>query len=206
MAADAVELACEEEKPAGDREEERLDAELVAGTEEATTTTIPDREGEVAEQVIDARIPPGVVGVEDQGLVAGAVELAVLGDLGLVRVGQLADELGPIVDAGVSSDPHLPIERERLTMVLGLRGCTEQGVAEADVFLYPDTRSVGSASAQLGGQRLDLRLIDGRAVEVHDADDSAHPRRPASSASLRTPLTARIAEGALRIPATLRRR
>ena len=49
---------------------ERLRAEVVAGQKELPAALVPDRKREVAEEVVDAVLPPLAVGIEEQATVS----------------------------------------------------------------------------------------------------------------------------------------
>ena len=72
---------------------QRLHAEVVACAEQALCTAIPEREREVAEQVLGARLAPALVSGEDQ-----------LGISGVRGSREQGAELGAIVDTGVGHE------------------------------------------------------------------------------------------------------
>jgi len=82
---------------------EHPDAEVIAGAEEAPLLGVPDREGEVADEPRRARLAPALVRAEDELGVRDPVRR-------FSRLGESAEQLAPVVDAGILR------ERER-------RGC-----------------------------------------------------------------------------------
>ena len=72
---------------------QRLHAEVIARAEQALCTAIPDREREVAEQVLGTVLAPALVSGEDQ-----------LGISGVRGSGEQGAELAAIVDTGVGHE------------------------------------------------------------------------------------------------------
>ena len=75
---DRLDLGSEEQPVAGHRPVERLDAEAVAREQQPPPRRVPDREREHAAQVLDARVAPLLVGVDDR-LGVGARPVAMAG-------------------------------------------------------------------------------------------------------------------------------
>src|SRR5262245_6102127 len=100
--------------------EERLDAEVIAGAPKTLGSSIPDREDEVAQQMVRTAIVPGEVCAENQ-----------LGIRGL-SLGRQADRLergdqtSPIIDAGIRDDPDPAIKAEWLLIERLLIGRLQQ--------------------------------------------------------------------------------
>src|SRR5256885_5980425 len=176
MQADAVERIAEDNRAPKLRVEEGLDAEMIPGTEHAMFGGIPDREREVAEEMRDTVLAPGAVRTKNQLRVGG-----VRTDL-LPSSLQIGREIGPRIDARVGDDPAPAVECEWLLVgsrvVDGLEPC----VTEADVRVRVQPLAIRTPKTQVLGHPREQRPIDGRAVEIYDADNAAHPRRGVSSA------------------------
>ena len=71
MQPDAVERAAEHQRVRNLGVEEWLHAEMIAGAEDSSTLGIPNREREVAEQMLDTTLTPHLIGAQDVGCQAG---------------------------------------------------------------------------------------------------------------------------------------
>src|SRR5262249_5510435 len=71
MKSDTIQGVAEDQAVREPRVVERLDPEMVAGTEQAALPPVPDGEGEVTEQILDALLAPNMVGVQEQFGVGG---------------------------------------------------------------------------------------------------------------------------------------
>jgi hypothetical protein len=104
MEADAIERVAENEGASDAGIVEGLDAEAVAGAEEAAGWSVPDRKREIAEQVIDARVAPGLERVQDQASVALPRDVAMSDRL------ECRGEVPAIIDTRVGCDPDASVD------------------------------------------------------------------------------------------------
>ena len=90
-------------------------------------------------------------------------------ELGLVAVGYG-------IYASIRNDPYTAIQRERLVLVFGFKGSPQQCMAEADVAVHPDPLFIWTPESHKVGHPAEKRTIDGCAIQMKNADDSAHLR------------------------------
>src|SRR6185436_20922242 len=89
-------------------EEKLFHPEVVARAEESPPRAVPDREGEIADEVPHAILAPGVPGMENERRIAAGVHA-----FAPIR-GKAAPKLALCVHACVRDDPALTVERHRL--------------------------------------------------------------------------------------------
>jgi hypothetical protein len=111
VAAEDSESVADEERvpPAG--VVEGTNAEVVAGAEEELAAAVPDGEGEVAEEVVDALLAPETVGAEEEVSIGGGGEIGG----GLPSPAEFLLEFGAAVEAGVGDDGETAVKGEGLT-------------------------------------------------------------------------------------------
>ncbi len=143
-------------------------AELVAGAEQATTASVPDREGEIADQALDAFIPPGVIGVQNQGAVRDPVgEMTAPG-------AQIMDQRRAAVDAGVGHEVNDAIEGKGLNVPGLLERRRQQGLGQKDRSLAPPVLTIRpEANERRCHGRRDVG-IDAPVRKPDDTGDPAH--------------------------------
>ena len=116
----------------------------------------------------DTVFAPEVVSLEDQFHIGRS----------LTRVSppgpQLSKQLAATVDARVRRNSDLTIRATRLSFSHRLGGCAQQGATQAHVTIDPDVLSIGASVGHEGRHPLQQLPIDGSAVQVDDADDTAH--------------------------------
>ena len=132
---------------------EGLDAEAVAGGEQALLAPVPDREGEHPAQPAHAvRTPAGVGGQHGLG-----VGLAAPGDAG---AGELGAQLAKVVDLAVQHDDVAAVGRDH--RLVAARGQVEHGeppVGQGHPPLGPQARIVRTPPAQALGRGDDRARI-----------------------------------------------
>jgi hypothetical protein len=164
---DRVEGVAEDEVVTRLGVEERFDAKVIASAEQAARATVPDRKGEVTQQMLHAVLAPRQVRVQDQLRIARSPQIAATSRL------ELRDEVGTTVDACVRGDPDTAIQSGRLSRLRISRGC-EQRMAETNRPIAPDLLGVGAASGQRVGHAPQQRLIDWRAVQADQSGNATH--------------------------------
>ena len=99
----------------------RFDAEMVARAEELLLDLVPDGEGKVANEAFQARLPPRLIGRQDECAVGDRTRRD--------RERQRLDQRVPVVDPGVGRDGQGPCRvRERKHLVQRLRRGVERPV------------------------------------------------------------------------------
>ncbi len=104
---------------------------MVAGEEQRSLRVIPDGERKIPEQVLDARLTPSLVRLEDQATIAEF-------DRPTTGKAEPLDQLGPIVQADVGHDHVAGLgvhEGELLEHSFGSR--MQGAVAQGDSFTEP---------------------------------------------------------------------
>ena len=168
MLADAIQSGAEDDGVAHLRVKQRLHTKVIPRAEQALARPVPYGKCEITKQVLDTFLAPGPVGPEQQFNVGHAPVH------GFAARGELPDQVGLRVHARVRDDPHVAIQRERLGLAPGFFGGSEQRVAEADVAVYRDPLLVRPAEGHEVRHPPQERAFDRCAVEMDNADDSAH--------------------------------
>src|SRR3979490_1287992 len=127
MEPDAVERVAEHDRAPWLRIEEWLDAELIAGAEQALLGAVPDREREVADQMRHAVFAPRAIRAQDQLRIGGVRARP------LVPCEERGHEIVSRVDSRIGHNPAPPIERERLLDRGAVFDNLQQGVTEPDI-------------------------------------------------------------------------
>src|SRR3989442_2689422 len=77
---------------------------MVSGAEQSSPGCVPEDEGKIAQQVLDTRITPGVIGMQEQLSVTGGVQAAAAAGL------KLFDQLRASVQTRIGGFPHPALE------------------------------------------------------------------------------------------------
>ena len=143
------------------------DAEPVARQEELPRRTVPDREGELAVEPVEAALAPLLVGVNDDlGIGAGGEAVP--------ESAKLLGELRVVVDLAVLHDPQPAVlVRERLVAAREIDD-GEARVDHAEAAVEVQTDTVGTAVEQLAGHRQQNVAGWGSIGGGVDACDAAH--------------------------------
>ncbi len=168
MRADAVERVAEHQGPPDARVEEWLHAQVVARTEQALPPAVPQREGEVAEELPHTILAPHIVGMQDELCVRH------LPRNGPARLLDTCRELNARIDARVRSDPNASIETCRLALGGRLEGRSEHRVPQSCATFRPNVAGVRPAKREGLGHRVQRGRVDGSPVEVDDSTNAAH--------------------------------
>src|SRR2546422_5791538 len=80
---------------------------MVSGAEQSSPGCVPEDEGKIAQQVLDTRITPGVIGMQEQLSVTGGVQAAAAAGL------KLFDQLRASVQTRIGGNPRLAFEARR---------------------------------------------------------------------------------------------
>ena len=175
MLADAIEGIAEDQRLADVSVEERLDSQVVARAKEALPRPVPDGEGEVAQQMLDAILAPGLVGAQDQL------------DIGGVRERDFRD---PGLGVGASSSRRASTRASATiqtwpSRVKGCRSCSDSSVVLSRVWPNPTLPStpyflrIGTAKGHEAGHLPQQMAVHRRSIEMYDANDAAHGGFPA---------------------------
>jgi hypothetical protein len=140
---------------------------MIASTEQTAAPAVPDCEGKIAEQMMDALIAPLMPGVKDEFRVSGAIEI-----LRTVRR-ELCSKVVPGVDAAICGKPRIAIDRARLHFPLGLRCRAQQSMTETGFVRQPHVLPVGPAKSHRIGHALQQFCVD-RGGMRHQSNDAAH--------------------------------
>src|SRR2546425_5016071 len=112
---------------------------MVSGAEQSPPGCVPEDEGKIAQQVLDTRITPGVIGMQEQLSVTGGVQAAAAAGL------KLFDQLRASVQTRIGGYPRLALEALRQPLALGLAPCAQHRVAQAPPAVAPDLQRVPPA-------------------------------------------------------------
>src|SRR5262245_21609022 len=141
---------------------------MVAGAEQPPPRAIPDREGKIAEQMLDARLAPFAVGVQDQLRIGGTVQSLA------PAAGQRGPERRPCIDARVGDNPGSPVDAAWLLFPFRLVGRRQQRMPQRERPVRPHARGRRPAEPQERRHPVDETAVDRRAVDVENTRDSAH--------------------------------
>src|SRR5437879_12239310 len=97
---------------------------MVSGAEQSPPGCVPEDEGKIAQQVLDTRITPGVIGMQEQLSVTGGVQAAAAAGL------KLFDQLRASVQTRIGGYPRLAIEARRQPLAFGLARRAKHRVAQ----------------------------------------------------------------------------
>src|SRR5690606_1197913 len=143
---------------------ERLDAEVIAGTEQLPGRVVPDREGEVADEAVYARLTPDGIRSED--------EFAIRQRL---RNAEGGDQLGAVVDTRIGRDRQRAVgAREGEVFTERLLGGVAHSVSEADGAVRPHACPILPPMGHRLDHGPDFPLLDRRPVQTHQPGDGAH--------------------------------
>ena len=139
MESEAIQRIAQQKSVRRLRVKERLDPEMVAGTEEVLAVPIPDREGEVADQVLNASSP--------QAWYACRISSGSVAPSRIVRPLAVSDriEISPAIHPRIGGDPDPAVQTAGLLLVLGFPGGAQHRVAEAHVAVDPDGLGIRAA-------------------------------------------------------------
>jgi hypothetical protein len=172
MPEDLHRVRGEAEERAGLGVVEGLDAERIDGAEEAAPAGIPDREGEVAKEMIGAGLAPFEIGREEELRIRG---FRASGGR------EPGDEIRPVVQPAVQQDADLPLRIEERSIRLA-KGEMGQPRASQEAAGDPAGSTVGGELRQAPKT---FRLDPG-SREIHHAEEATHP------STLRRPRAARV--------------
>src|SRR2546422_3213191 len=105
---------------------------MVSGAEQSPPGCVPEDEGKIAQQVLDTRITPGVIGMQEQLSVTGGVQAAAAAGL------KLFDQLRASVQTRIGGYPRLAIEARRQPLAFRPPRCAQHRVGPAPPALAPD--------------------------------------------------------------------
>src|SRR5438034_1590596 len=148
------------------RIKEWLGAQLVSRAKQAALGRVPYGKSEVTQQVFNTILAPSPVRPEQQLDVCG-----VLFHL-LAACGKLSNQVGACIHSRVCDDPKTSVEPEGLAFTLGFLGRPEQRMPEADVAVDPDPSLVRTAELHEVRHPTEKHTVDGRPVQIQNADDS----------------------------------
>src|SRR5215208_8520213 len=155
----------------------------VAGAEESASSDIPDREGEIAEQMVDAILSPFEIGAKDQ--------LPVPNDACRIYLAELLNEVVPTIEARICRDRAAALRlAERQLLHRGFRSGSKRGMTKRYVIANPDVRPVRTSPLQRLQQRLNITMARLCPVKADDAANATHICCPGRS---RTSSTNRLA-------------
>ena len=172
MEQQAVQGVAQEQRAAGLRVEELGHAQLIACRQEPLLAPVPQHEGKVTDQVVQALVAPHEVRVQDQFGIGCARRDFV------AALAQTLDEGSTPVDAGIGCDPHVTAEAARLAFLLGLDAGAEERVAEPYLIVRPDVPGIRATKGHGCRHPGQQRNVEGGAVGVEQADDPTHPLGP----------------------------
>src|SRR5258706_617385 len=178
MEPDAVERVAEHDRAPWLRIEEWLDAEMIAGAEQAPLGAIPDRECEVADQMRPAVFAPRAIGAQDQLRIGGGRARP------LVPCEERGHEIVSRVDSRIGHDQAPPIKGERLLVGGAVFDNLQQGVPEPDIPDGVHALPIPAAKAEILGHPGKQTAVDRRSVQVQDAGNAAHSARGVSAAAV----------------------
>src|SRR3989442_11774855 len=98
---------------------------MVSGAEQSSPGCVPEDEGKIAQQVLDTRITPGVIGMQEQLSVTGGVQAAAAARL------KLFDQLRASVQTRIGGYPPPAIQARRPPPPFGPPPCAPHPVAPA---------------------------------------------------------------------------
>jgi hypothetical protein len=156
----AVQGIAEDEGIAGAGVEEGFDSEVITSAEKASLPGIPDGEGKITDQVIDAIFAPDLIGAENQFDVWHVVKR-----LRNVR-SEPGNQVAAAVHTGVSDDPGVAVQSEGLMLVLGLDRRLQKRMAEANLTMAPDPLRVWPAKSKGVRQPSQQDAVDRGPVEI----------------------------------------
>ena len=168
MLPETLERVAENEAGANMRVEERFDSHLVTGAKKTATRRVPNSEGKVSQQAIDAALSPNPIGAKNEFNVGSIFEI------GLAVVTKLGNEIAPVVDPGIRDNPSVGVEAERLKLALGFPSRFQQRMTEANPAFEQHALCIGSPKRQRIGHSFKQTGIDRSAVGVQDSNDAAH--------------------------------
>src|SRR2546422_11686928 len=93
---------------------------MVSGAEQSSPGCVPEDEGKIAQQVLDTRITPGVIGMQEQLSVTGGVQAAAAAGL------KLFDQLRASVQTRIGGYPRPTLEAPRRPPPFGPPRCWQQ--------------------------------------------------------------------------------
>src|SRR2546426_8589910 len=98
---------------------------MVSGAEQSPPGCVPEDEGKIAQQVLDTRITPGVIGMQEQLSVTGGVQAAAAAGL------KLFDQLRASVQTRIGGYPPLAIQAPPPPLPVRLARCAPPHLAPA---------------------------------------------------------------------------
>lgn len=122
---------------------ERLYPEMISTAKQTPPSLVPDGESEVADQVVDAILTPGMIGAENQLDISGVFKLAMASGFELVY------EIVSTVDSGIGDDPNVVIQAEWLPLAQRLIRRTQHRVAQTAPTINPGLLRVGGAESHV---------------------------------------------------------
>jgi hypothetical protein len=165
---DGLDLGGEDQLPLGHGVEERLDAEPVAGEQEALAGAVPDGEGEHPLQPLDAALAFLFVEMEDRLRVAAAPVVVAEGL-------QSRAQRGVVVDLPVEDDPHRAVFVRHRLMAAGHVHDGQPPMGQARRAVEPAAFAVGTTMAQDVAHPHEARLLHALSrVQLDDSGDATH--------------------------------
>src|SRR2546427_9961185 len=105
---------------------------MVSGAEQSSPGCVPEDEGKIAQQVLDTRITPGVIGMQEQLSVTGGVQAAAAAGL------KLFDQLRASVQTRIGGYPRPALEARRQPPAFGPPPCGQHPRAPAPPAAAPN--------------------------------------------------------------------
>ena len=173
MLQQRLDLRSEQEDPIAEVVVQRLDPIAVAGEEERTRITVPNREGEHPVQAMDARRPPLLIRLQHDFGIGAGVELVPLG----LEVHSQARE---VVDLAIEDDDATAVRvRHRLVTRGREINDGEPAVPETDKGLHPGALTIWAPMSQSRGHLVQDDRGDRFSPYVEDSRNPAHFPTPA---------------------------
>ena len=147
---------------------ERLDAQMIATAKQTFSRTIPDPEGEVAQQVVDTVLSPGEIGAQKELDIGRGPETV----LGLIF--QFGDQVRARIQTSVGDNPNCSVQAEGLVLSFRLCRGLQKRMTESNRAIHPDLLRIRTAKSQEVRQILQRVAFDWTLIQVHNADDAAH--------------------------------
>ena len=141
---------------------------MIAGAKQVFPRTIPDCESEVAKKMVDAVLPPGVIGAQKEFDIGRGAETA------LRLIFQFANQVRARVQPDVGYNPSRPVQAEGLALGFRLRRGLQKRMTESNRAIHPDLLGIRTTKSQEIRQTLQRVAFDWTLIEVQNADDTTH--------------------------------
>ncbi len=127
---------------------------MIARAKQLALACVPDRKGEIADQPLDAGLAPGVVGVQDEFAVGGALPHLAAGPA------EPVEKRCSAIDARVGNQPDIIVKRQRLVIACILEGGPQQRMSQCDARPLPIALPIGPAICDGSRYAFDERWIE----------------------------------------------